>query len=155
MRTPIFLLILLISSVILTNCDPDDQDNCGKTFTESEANGSINTANDFQIVMSNGCKVTITGTVGPNGTDNNDYFIVNPGSASNIIFRLEWSPNSIVNLYLRKQGSSIIDSVTGNSNGKASITYSLFSAFKLVWVQIGISGPITRTYSLTITGFEP
>ena len=152
MRTPIFLLILLISSVILTNCD---QDNCGKTFTESEANGLINTANDFQIVMSNGCKVTITGTVGPNGTDNNDYFIVNPGSASNIIFRLEWSPNSIVNLYLRKQGSSIIDSVTGNSNGKASITYSLFSAFKLVWVQIGISGPITRTYSLTITGFEP
>ncbi len=158
MKTSIWKVIfIVVFSSALLSCvlDPDDQDTCGDSFTESEPNDSTTGYNDFRIFLRNGCKVTITGTISV--SDGDDYFLINTGSASNISILVNWdSTPSPVKLYLRKQGGAIQESDTGKSNGSAGLTYSLVNKFSLRWVQVSVTaGPATRNYTLTINAFEP
>ncbi|MDH5682063.1 MAG: hypothetical protein OEZ36_10780, partial [Spirochaetota bacterium] len=82
MTRKIILLLFILTAFAMSACDPDDMESCDKTLTESEVNNSISSANDFSIMLKNGCKVEIKGYV--DGVDTDDFFKVNTGDANNV-----------------------------------------------------------------------
>ncbi len=160
----IYLKILMIAllAVLFTSCDLSSDDKCGKTFTESELNDSIATANNFNIILKNGCKVVITGTYTNGG--NADYFLINTGSSEFVQVDVTWSVS----------GTNVLDfdfvdninTSLGNTNGTGSLglgglnsgnlepeEFSAFGSYSLIYIQItdGVAGG-TVNYTITVSG---
>ncbi|GMT49481.1 MAG: hypothetical protein IEMM0008_1020 [bacterium] len=151
-----FLSILLVLSLfVLSACVKGGNNNssCGGSFTESEPNSTVGTANDFGITFTPGCSITISGNILSGEIDG---FDINTGNASNLTFTLTWSSgNDGADIgYLNSAGTIIgafatatVDLETGTVNVTAAQ-----NANRIVTVDATAVGANNAgAYTLTIT----
>ncbi len=154
--------MIALLAVLFTSCDLSEDDTCGKTFTEFELNDTTATANNFNIILKNGCKVVITGTFTNGGND--DYFLINTGSSEFVQVDVTWSVSGTNVLDFDIVDD--IDTSQGNGNGFSSLglgglnagslepeEFMAFDSYSPIYIRItsGVAGG-TVNYTITVNG---
>jgi len=98
-------LMMSLFVLSLTNCIKNEDSVCGQTFTEKEINDIVSEANAYGIVLTRGCKITITGSLDdtmPNPPIlNSDFIRFNTGDSKKIKVLLTWdNPTFDLDLYI-------------------------------------------------------
>lgn len=170
------LLVLITLLFVTYKCDPDNKEGCGQTYNEVEPNngdakgsdGKLDQYNNFGIILGNGCKVTINGTI----TDgDSDFFMINGGSSQYVKVKVTWSGGAnVINYYIwdftTYQGyitSGMVDNTLGSGSGAGEGTtgtgvfesYTNSEIYALLFVEVrdaGVGAGNSKNYTLTIEG---